>query len=432
MRKVKLGEVLDVKRGTSLSGEFYSETGEKIRLTLGNFNYPGGGFKKNTSKTDLFFTGPVKPEYILKKGDIITPLTEQVAGLLGETARIPEDNLYIQSGDIGLVLPDEIQLNKDFAYYLISSPIVKKQLGAAAQQTKIRHTSPDAIKACEVYLPNLEDQAKISAILDAINAKIENNNAICAELEAMAKLLYDYWFVQFDFPDENGKPYKSSGGKMVWSEDLKREIPEGWRATSLKGLYQIERGLSYTSNDIEAGIGVPMLNLACIDTKRNYRDGELKYHGGKVPKAALVNPGDLMIACTDLTRERAIIGCPILVPDDGVQYTYSMDIAKITFPSSLLDKMYMYMTLRTDFYHDYIKAWASGTTVLHLNLDGLDWYNISVPPKQLQEKFATIMSAIHSKTSQALCENRELASLRDFLLPLLMNGQVTFKEADCH
>lgn len=429
MKRIKLGEVLDVKRGASLAGEFYSERGEKIRLTLGNFKYPGGGFKQNNIKKDIYFNGPVKPEFILNKGDIITPLTEQVAGLLGETARIPEGNLYIQSGDIGLVIPDERLLDKDFAYYLVSSPLVKKQLDAAAQQTKIRHTSPDAIKDCVSYIPELMEQKKIAKLLDAINDKVTNNNAIAAELEGLAKDLYDYWFVQFDFPDENGKPYKSSGGKMVWNEEMKREIPEGWDVKALKGLYQIDRGLSYTSKDIEAGVGVPMLNLACVDTSRNYRDGELKYHAGKVPDSAFVNAGDLMIACTDLTRERAIIGCPILVPDDGLRYTYSMDLAKISFPSSLLDEMYMYMILRTEFYHNYIKEWASGTTVLHLNLKGIDWYNICIPPMSLQEKYATIMRDIHSKKSQILSENRDLVSLRNFLLPMLMNGQVKVKGA---
>ena len=150
MRKIKLGDILDVKRGASLSGEFYAEQGEQIRLTLGNFNYPAGGFKENTSKTNIFFTGEVKQEFILKKGDIITPLTEQVSGLLGETARIPEDNKYIQSGDVGLVIPNENLVDNSFVYYLISSPVVKKQLDAAAQQTKIRHTSPEKIKDCEV------------------------------------------------------------------------------------------------------------------------------------------------------------------------------------------------------------------------------------------------------------------------------------------
>lgn len=165
MEKVKLGDILDVRRGTSLSGKYYAISGDKIRLTLGNFNYPNGGFKNNTSKRDIYFTGEVDPKFVLHKGDIITPLTEQVSGLLGETAIIPTDNLYIQSGDVGLVIPDESKLHRGFAYYLISSAVVKKQLSAGAQQTKIRHTTPDAIKNCSVWLPDLEQQLRITNIV---------------------------------------------------------------------------------------------------------------------------------------------------------------------------------------------------------------------------------------------------------------------------
>lgn len=165
MKKVFLGDILDVRRGTSLSGKYYAVSGDKIRLTLGNFNYPNGGFKENTSKKDIYFTGEVDPKFILHKGDIITPLTEQVSGLLGETAIIPADNLYIQSGDIGLVIPNEGKLNRGFAYYLISSNVVKKQLSAGAQQTKIRHTTPNAIKNCSVWLPDMEQQLRITNIV---------------------------------------------------------------------------------------------------------------------------------------------------------------------------------------------------------------------------------------------------------------------------
>ena len=133
MKKVKLGDVLDVRRGTSLAGEYYSEQGNLIRLTLGNFNYPRGGFQENTAKKDIYFVGSVNPAFILKAGDIITPLTEQVSGLLGETATIPESGKYIQSGDIGLVVPDETKIDKRFAYYLVASPIVRKQLGAVGK-----------------------------------------------------------------------------------------------------------------------------------------------------------------------------------------------------------------------------------------------------------------------------------------------------------
>ena len=148
MNKVKLGYCISVTRGTTLSGEFYSEFGDRIRLTLGNFDYPRGWFKKNSSKKDIFFTGIVKEEFILKKGDIITPLTEQVKGLIGETAKIPEDGKYIQSGDIGLVKPDLSKIDANFLYYLLPSNYVRAQLGNAAQQTKIRHTSPSKIMDC--------------------------------------------------------------------------------------------------------------------------------------------------------------------------------------------------------------------------------------------------------------------------------------------
>ena len=177
-RKIKLGDVLDVKRGMSLSGEYYATKGKLVRLTLGNFSYPDNGWKDNIAKDDIFFTGNVKPEFILKKGDIITPLTEQVRGLLGNTATIPEDNKFIQSGDIGLIIPNETKLDKRFAYYLVSSPIVKKQLDAGSQQTKIRHTSPSSIKECIAYIPELEEQKKIACILDKINEKIAINNRI--------------------------------------------------------------------------------------------------------------------------------------------------------------------------------------------------------------------------------------------------------------
>lgn len=184
MRKIKLGEVLKIIRGTSLSGKFYSSEGKYIRLTLGNFNYPNNGFKINTAKEDLFFAGDVKDGFILSKGDIITPLTEQVRGLLGSTATIPEGGKYIQSGDIGLIIPDENVLDKRFAYYLVSSPIVKKQLDAGSQQTKIRHTSPDRIENCIAYIPQIDEQKKIARLLDSINQKVELNESINDNLAA--------------------------------------------------------------------------------------------------------------------------------------------------------------------------------------------------------------------------------------------------------
>ena len=189
MTKHKLGELIDVTRGASLSGKYYAEDGSLIRLTLGNFNQNGGGFKENTSKTDIFFTGDVKAEHILNKGDIITPLTEQSLGLLGTTARIPESGKYIQSQDIALVKCKEGLLDPDFCYYLISSKAVRQQLSAAAQQTKIRHSSPDKIKDCTVWIPDFAQQKKVGRILTDIDSKIALNRQINDNLSMLDRSL---------------------------------------------------------------------------------------------------------------------------------------------------------------------------------------------------------------------------------------------------
>lgn len=178
MKKYKLGELLDVTRGASLSGEFYSTEGDLVRLTLGNFDYQNGGFKENTSKEDIFFTGEVKPQFVLNDGDIITPLTEQTQGLIGSTARIPKSGVYIQSQDVALVKCNEELLDPDYCYYLLPSQTVKKQLSAGAQQTKIRHTSPDKIKDVTVFIPELKDQKRIGKLLSTIDSQIDNLTAI--------------------------------------------------------------------------------------------------------------------------------------------------------------------------------------------------------------------------------------------------------------
>jgi type I restriction enzyme S subunit len=185
LNKHKLGELIEVTRGASLAGTYYATEGNLIRLTLGNFDYQNGGFQQNTSKDNIYFTGDVKDAYILKKGDIITPLTEQTPGLLGSTAIIPEDNKYIQSQDIALVKCKE-GLDPLFCYYLLPSQSVKNQLSAAAQQTKIRHTTPDRIKETIVFVPEIEEQRLIGKMLFAIDQKIQLNRAINRNLSLAA------------------------------------------------------------------------------------------------------------------------------------------------------------------------------------------------------------------------------------------------------
>ena len=178
LKEYRLGDLIKVTRGASLAGDYYATEGKYKRITLGNFNYKEGGFKDDTQKDDIYYTGKVDERFILRKGDILTPLTEQALGLLGSTIRILEDDKYIQSQDAALITCKEGLLDPDFCYYLISSTQVRNQLSGAAQQTKIRHTSPDKIKACKVYIPELAEQKKIGQLLRRLEEKITLNKQI--------------------------------------------------------------------------------------------------------------------------------------------------------------------------------------------------------------------------------------------------------------
>jgi len=344
---------------------------------------------------------------------------------MGVVAIVPKGLKCCLGQRLVLLKVDKSKVNPIYLLYVLMSDFV---------QTQFRRADATGSIVSNLCIPDLKDiiipvieknQDEVSKLLAKINDKLLLNKKINDNLEQQAKLLYDYWFLQFEFPNKDGKPYKSSGGTMVWNKQLKCEVPAGWQITTLRGLFNIERGVSYTSKDIEGMDGVPMINLASVDTNRNYKPGELKYYSGKATDKSILQAYDLLIACTDLTRNADIVGCPILVPDDSRSYIFSMDMAKITSTTDKLDEMYLYMTLRTDFYHNYIKRWASGTNVLHLNLDGLDWYATWLPPIDLQKKYGEIIKKIHRQKCILMAENENLTSLRNWLLPMLMNGQAT-------
>lgn len=413
MKKIKLENALKVYRGASLAGKYYSESGKYIRLTLGNFNYPGGGFKANTSKSNIYFTGPISNDFILHKGDIITPLTEQVSGLLGETARIPEDNKYIQSGDIGLVKVDETKMDKTFAYYLLQSPSIKRQLGAAAQQTKIRHTSPEKIESCEVYVPEtIEEQRKIGKFLDAINIQISNNNSSIKQLDTIIRTSYDYWFLQYDFPDENGRPYRSSGGKMVWNEELKREIPEGWEVKTFGTIFDVVFGTSPKGETLGTNNGGIEFYQGSTDFGKMY----------PTPRIYTTAPVRYAKAQDVLLSVRAPVGAMNLAMNNCC---IGRGLAAIHHDSS----MYAMNTLKTlqPYFDQYNQ---SGTTFGALTSKDLMKKLIIAPPDKLIEKFTQTTQPMEKQIRILSIENHQLASLRDFLLPLLMNGQVTIKDAE--
>lgn len=324
-----------------------------------------------------------------------------------------------------LIVPNPNLVDGKYLNAFMHTRYIQKYFENNASGSGQRYTlSNDTIDNIPVLLPSIEEQHTIGKVLADIDRKIELNKRINENLEAMAKQLYDYWFVQFDFPNEEGKPYKSSGGKMVWNEKLKREIPQGWDISNVKSLIEpIERGVSYSSDEILDMSATPMINLACFSKAGDYRLGEMKFFSGNIPETKLISPMDMLIACTDMTQGADIIGRPILASNEFDQYTFSTDLA-LVIPKGKL-KMYLYYTLRTPFYHKYIRPFASGTTVKHLNLIGVENYVLPIPPMGIQSKFEDTISPIKEQQSKNLNEINALSNQRDELLPLLMNGQVS-------
>ena len=392
LHKHTLGELLDVTRGMSLPGTNYATSGELIRLTLGNFDYGGNGFKENTSKDNIYYSGKVPEEYIMEAGDIITPLTEQTPGLLGTTARIPESGKYIQSQDVALITCKPDKLDPLFCYYLVSSSIVKQQLAAGSQQTKIRHTSPDKIKACVVYIPeDLTIQHKIGDFLSSIDEKISLNRKANAELEALAKQIYDYWFVQFDFPDENGRPYKSSGGTMVWNSQLKREIPACLEPIKAKDICKVLTGKE-DANFSTVGGAYPFFTCS----KEVLKCDTPSFNGSAV---LIAGNGDFNVK--HYSGEF-----------NAYQRTY------VLIPSS---NYFACLYLAANNRINQFKDKSNGSIVKFITKGDVE--DIELFQSKDSYLYVTLNQIIF-KIEQGQRETQQLITIRDRLFPLLMNGQV--------
>lgn len=415
LKEYKLGDLIEVTRGMSLPGEFYSTEGECIRLTCGNFDYVNNSFKENKSKDDLYYVGKIKPEFIMEKGDIITPLTEQAIGLLGSTAIIPESGKYIQSQDVAKVTCKKGMIDHDFAYYLIPSKCVKEQLSAAAQQTKIRHTSPDAIKACKVFVPPLSEQKKIASVLSALDDKIALNKKMNQKLEAMAKRLYDYWFVQYDFPDKNGHPYKTTGGPMTYNPTLKREIPAGWEVSNICPLMEILPGGTPSKAKPEYWNGeIPFFGPTdyCGDVFQLSTEEHITENGLNNCASALYPPKTIFITARGSVGKLIVCGKPM-----------AMNQSCYALKPFDLDK-YEYLFYLTKQLIEQLKKKGSGSVFKSINTLDIEQSFMSIAPNEIVDLYCKKVKSIFERIKSNTVEIAKLAALRDKLLPLLMNGQV--------
>lgn len=410
---------------------------------LGSFkngaNFPKGSYGKGVpivNVKDLFTRryvdlsclaelkeGAIKreEEYMVENDDILfsrSSLVQSGAGMCAIAHNIKTRILFCGFIIRFRVLRKEI-VNPLFLLYLLRTPAYRK-LFTGTQQTSIVNINQDSLGDITVDLPSIDIQNSIVSVLKSIDDDNDNNYSICYDLEAMAKLLYDYWFVQYDYPDENGKPYKSSGGKMVWNEQLKREIPEGWIVLPLSNYLNCNQNTITPNNlgEYIAYLDTGSLTENVIDQIQTINRSE------GLPSRArrVVKENNILYSTVRPIQEHYGI---IKHPAENMIASTGFAVLSAKQGSSYNELFYLFITSENNLRTLDAIANNSVSSYPSINPDDILNLKIALPPditclKGLCGKLQNCYEMIDAKHK----ENKELEQLRDFLLPMLMNGQV--------
>ena len=401
MRRCKLGEIADICLGKMLDKE---KNKGNYQPYLANINVRWGSFDLQNLSLMRFETTE-QERYGLKYGDIV--MCE--GGEPGRCAiwRDELPNMKIQKALHRIRVHSDIDSRYIYYWFLLAGR--NHLLDGSFIETTIKHLTGDRLKLIELELPSNSKQKQISDVLEKLDEKIALNNRVNATLEAMAKTLYDYWFVQFDFPDEKGRPYKTSGGKMVYNEELGREVPAGWevkRLLDIATLFDSER--------------IPLSSK-----EREIKKGTIPYYGAT--------------GILDYVDEAIFDGVYLLIAEDGsvempngnlvLQYIWGK--AWVNNHAHILQGIppysteYLFLALR----HTKTRQSMTGSIQKKVTQDNLKNIKLVCPSNpNIFILFQKYISTFFDMYKRCCEENRRLAALRDWLLPMLMNGQVGFRK----
>lgn len=315
------------------------------------------------------------------------------------------------------------KIDKNFLFHYLSSKSIFDYLHKGWGSSTMPAISFNLMDDLWVCFPeDIEEQHKIAKILSTIDDKIELNNKINSELEAMAKELYEYWFVQFDFPDENGKPYKSSGWKMVWNEKLKREIPEWWSVENIKKNSLTELIKPWIDN-----FNWEKKYLATAEvTNNDINFGAPKITYENRESRANMQPIENSVWFAKMKNSKKVLYFWEYSVDFIENFILSTGFAwlKCKTNNSL---EYVRCNINNDYFEtlkDRLSNWATQEAI---NNDAMAFIPLVIPNNFVLEMFHKKTKSIYEQIYLNQLQNRDLAELRDFLLPMLMNGQVTVK-----
>ena len=420
MKKIKLGDVCKI------NAETYSDSNSCDFVNYLDTSNITANHIENIQHIDITQEKlPSRARRKVKFNSIIYSTVRPNQRHYGIIKSQPEN--FLVSTGFAVIDVDPKKIDANFLYYQLSRDEIVNNLQSIAEQSTTAYPSikPSDLSNLKFYVPSLDTQRKIGNFLYALDDKIALNKKINATLEAMAKTLYDYWFVQFDFPDEHGRPYKSSGGKMIYSSELGRDIPEGWQIKTLKDICKIVDCLHsqkpirmYEQERCFLLQLENLISLGIIDLGYKYYVSESDYNTWTAKIE--VCEGDLII--TNAGRVGAFARVP-----KGIKAGIGRNITAIR--PERVSSVYLYYYLHSvDNLRQIRKNIDVGAFFNSLNVKGLKQISVLIPPKNLMEFFTRNCEPYRYKLELAACESQQIVALRDWLLPLLMNEQVKFKE----
>ena len=401
-KKYKLGDLGEIRMCKRILKE---ETNTKAGIPFYKISTFG-------NKADVFIDREKFLEYkekysYPKKGDILI----SAAGTIGRTVVFNGEESYFQDSNIVWIENDESKVLNEYLFYCYKN--IKWYTSTGSTILRLYN---DNIRNSEIIAPDISTQKKIADVLSCIDDKIALNNKANTELENMAKTIYDYWFTQFDFPDKDGHPFKNSGGQMVYNETLKREIPAGWEVKRLGDVCEIVLGGTPSTDKDEYWNGnIPWLNsgevaeFPIINAEKTVTE-----LGIKDSATELVPAGTVTLSITRHLRP-SILTMDACINQSVVGIKENKIFSKYFLYPFISSKINHYMMLRT------------GAQQPHINKETVDETLVCIPSAEILEKYNNEVSSIYERIILNAKETKKLTMLREYLLPLLMNGQIEVK-----
>ncbi len=413
MKKIKLGDIGSVRMCKRILKEETNSEGGIPFYKISTFGNVADVFidKDKYENYKTRFSYP-------KKGEVLI----SAAGTIGRTVIYNGEDAYFQDSNIVWIENEEKEVLNSFLYYAYQNVRWKTSNGST-----ILRLYNDDLRNTEILIPeDISEQKRIAKVLSNIDRKISINREINRNLEELAKQIYDYWFVQFDFPNEEGKPYKSSGGKMVWNDVLKREIPDGWEVKKLNAcLKHINTGLNPRDNFV-LGNGT----IKYITVKNLTTDGTIDFSGCDlidenartiVHERSKISKGDILFASI------SPLGRCYIIQEQPEKWDINESVFSIRPNQKIITPEYLYCYLTSEWFMKKAEKEATGSIFAGIRIAALNAMPIIVPDKNIIKAFSSVLRPIFEEKEKLFNEIQYLVMLRDELLPMLMNGQVEVK-----